>query len=353
MNPTAINTRYRPMYRTKSSINGFSLVELMIGMTLGLVGMLIVAQVMSTNASFQASTNAAGEAQTVGNLSLYTIERDLKQAGFGISTPSLLGCQLTGWSNSSSSVISQPLYPVSIDDGATADDSDAITIAYGTSETRMGSVALASTYDGSASDINVQNRFGYFIGDFFVLAQITNPATNCVMGQITAIPSTSLTALSHAASAQNYNRANGENISFNPQIAEFYNLGGGFTFNTYSVNANHQLIQKSNLSGNSAAIAENVYVFKARYGHDSDGDGTVDTWDAVVPTTTTAWGRTTNVRIGLAVKSPQREASLVSTSTLQLWPDGPTVTLSSEDQHYRYRTYNSIVPIRNMIWRTF
>ena len=341
------------MFRTKSTVSGFSLVELMIGMTLGLVGMLIVAQVMSTNASFQASTNAAGEAQTVGNLSLYTIERDLKQAGFGISTPALLGCQLTGWNNSSSSIISQPLYPANIDDGANADDSDSITIAYGTSETHMGAVPLAAAYDGSGADINVQNRFGYFVGDFFVLAQITNPATNCVLGQITAIPTTSLTALSHTATAKNYNRAGGESIDFSAQIAEFYNLGAGFTFNTYSVNANHQLLQRSNLSGNSAAIAENVFVFKARFGHDSDGDGTVDTWDTVLPTTTVNWGRTTNVRIGLVVKTPQREADVVTASPLQLWPDGPTVTLSTEDQHYRYRTYNSVVPIRNMIWRTF
>ena len=339
------------MYRIKSSQSGFSLVELMIGMTLGLVGMLIVAQVMSTNASFQATTNAAGEAQTIGNLSLYTIERDLKQAGFGISTPALLGCLLTGRNNSSAIDISEPLYPVNINDGATNEDPDSISIAYGTSETRMGSVALAAAYDGSDADINVQNRFGYYVGDFFVLSQITSPATNCVLGQITALPTTSLTAVSHASTAD-FNRTGGENTAFNPQIAEFYNLGSGFTFNTYSVNANHQLVQTSNLSGNSAAIAENVFIFKARYGH-WDGAGTTDTWDAIVPTSATNWGRTTNVRIGLAVKNPQREAALVSESTLQLWPDGTTVTLSTEDRHYRYRTYNSVVPIRNMIWRTF
>lgn len=341
------------MFHTNLTRRGFSLVELMIGMTLGLVGMLIVSQVMSSSAKFQATTSAAGEAQSIGNLSLYSIERDLKQAGFGITATTLLGCQLTGYSNAGSNVISKTLYPVEIVESATADGSDAITVAYGTSETRMGPVALSSAYDGTGADINVQNRFGHFVGDFFLLAQLTSPSTNCVLGQITAVPTTSVTALSHTNAAGNYNRMNGEGIAFDAAIAEFYNLGSGFAFNTYSVNAAHQLIQTSNLSGNSAAIADNVMVFKALYGHDTDSDGTVDTWDTVTPTTSAAWAKTTNVRIGLAVKSPQRDVAVVSTSPLILWPDGPSITLSSEDQHYRYRTYNSVIPIRNMIWRTF
>ena len=53
-----------------SRIKGFSLIELMVGMTLGLVGLLIVTEVLVVNNTMQASISAAGESQSVGNLAL-------------------------------------------------------------------------------------------------------------------------------------------------------------------------------------------------------------------------------------------------------------------------------------------
>ena len=332
----------------------------MIGLTLGIIGMLIVTQVLSVSTGYQATITAAGEAQSIGNLSLYTIERDLKQSGFGITSPTLLGCQLTGYDNTRGVNISQRLYPVAIVAPVSATDSDTITIAYGTSDTRMGLVNLTANYngaaDGGANDIHIGNRFGFVVGDFFLLGQITNPATPCVLGQISGLPTTDVTAITHATtSAYRYNKSNGMGQAFTANnVGEFYSLGQAFNFNTYSVNAAKELVQTSVLTGNTLVIAENVMVFKARYGHDSTGtDGTVDTWDTVIPTTSAAWGSTTNVRMGLAIKNPRREATAVTPSPLELWPSGPSITLSTEDQHYRYRTYNVVVPLRNMIWRTF
>ena len=341
------------MYPIKALHRGFSLVELMVGMALGLVGILIVAQVFSDSSRFQATTAAAGEAQSIGNLSLYTIERELKQAGFGIATPALLGCQLTGYNNATPAVISKTLYPVEITEPVSANDSDAITIAYGTSSTRMGPILLATAYDGTNTDLMVQNRYGLFVNDFFILSQIGGATPSCILGQITSLPTANASQIGHAPTASNFNKSGGQGVVFDAAIAELYSLGDRFDFNTYAVNASKQLIQRSNVSGNSLVIADNVLVFKARYGHDSSGNGTVDTWDAVIPTTSTGWAGTTNVRMGLAVKSPQREADVVTATPLVLWPGGPFVDLSTEDQHYRYRTYNVVVPLRNMIWRTF
>lgn len=327
----------------------------MIGLTLGIVGMLIVAQVLSVSGGYQASITAAGEAQSVGNLSLYTIERDLKQAGFGIASPTVLGCQLTGYDSSRPTTpISQRLYPMEIIAPASANDSDTISIAYGTSDTRMGLVTLVAAYDGSDANIRIQNRYGFSVGDFFLLGQFTTPATPCVLGQISSLPSTDVTAIAHASgSAYRYNKSGGLGQAYLANIGEIYSLGRSFNFNTYSVNASKQLIQQSVLTGNTLVIADNVMAFKARYGHDSSGNGTIDTWDTVTPTSSAAWAVTTNVRMGLAIKNPRREVGTVTASPLELWPGGPSVTLSTEDQHYRYRTYNVVVPLRNMIWRTF
>lgn len=342
------------MYPTNALSRGFSLVELMIGLTLGMIGMLIVSQVLTLSGKYQTTISAAGEAQSIGNLSLYTIERDLKQAGYGIATPTLLGCQLNGYDNTMAALISRTLYPVEITAPVLADDSDALTVAYGTSEIHMGPTIMTTAYVGGNTDIDVQNRFGFIAGDFFLLGQITTPATPCVLGQVSLLPTTSVTAVSHTTTqggtTYRYNKNGGLSVSFSANVAEFYDLGKAFNFNTYSVNANKQLIQQSVLTGNSLVIADNVLAFKARYGHDSDADGTIDTWDTVIPTTSTGWWATTNVRMGLAVKNPQREFDAVTASPLSLWPNGPSINLSAEDQHYRYRTYNVVVPLRNMIW---
>jgi type IV pilus assembly protein PilW len=323
----------------------------MVGLTLGMIGMLIVSKVLDLNSGRQATISATGEAQSMGNLSLYTIERELKQAGFGISSPALLGCQLNGYDNIRSILISKTLYPVEITAAVSASDSDSLTVAYGTSQTRMGPLTLVATYGGDAADIDVQNRFGLAGGDFFLLGQV-NPVTPCVLGQISSIPPTSTTAIAHAPTYP-FNKNGGLGTTFNANSAEFYDLGRSFNYNNYSVNSGKQLIQQSMLTGNSLVISDNVQGFKIRYGHDSDGNGTVDTWDTTIPTTPAEWSATTNVRMGLAIKNPKREGAVVTASPLSLWPNGPSITLSAEDQHYRYRTYNVVVPLRNMIWRTF
>jgi len=335
---------------TSGSLRGFSLIELMIGLTLGIVGMLIVAQVLSVSGGYQATIAAAGEAQSVGNLSLYTMERDLKQAGFGIASPNLLGCQLSGYdSTRPTTPIAQRLYPVAITPPTSANDSDTISIAYGTSDTRMGMVPLTGAYDGSGANIKTQGSYGFLVGDFFVLAQAATP---CVLGQVSALPDG--TNIAHASgSAYRYNNSTGLGQAYLANVGEIYSLGRAFQFNTYSVNASKQLVQQSVLTGNTLVIADNVMAFKARYGHDTTANGTIDTWDAVIPNSSTGWAATTNVRMGLAIKNPRREVGTVTASPLELWPGGPSVTLSTDDQHYRYRTYNVVVPLRNMIWRTF
>jgi type IV pilus assembly protein PilW len=340
---------------------GFSLVELMIGLSLGLIGMLIVSQVLNLSGKYQTTISAAGEAQAIGNFSLYTIERELKQAGFGITNPTLLGCQLNAYDNSVTpvNVIARTLYPVDIQDSASADGvSDTLAVAYGTSEIRIGPVVLVNAYDGSNADLNIQNRFGFLTGDFFLLGELTTPATPCVLGQISSLPLPSNgTAVSHKPLDNNityrYNTSTGSGTSFNANVGEIFDLGKKFNINTYSVNANRQLVQQSALTGTSLVIADNVLAFKALYGHDTNADGTVDTWDTVIPANAAGWAATTNVRMGMAVKSPQREPGLVTGSPLSLWPNGPAITLSAEDQHYRYRTYNVVVPLGNMIWRSF
>jgi type IV pilus assembly protein PilW len=65
---------------------GFSLIELMVAMVIGLITSIIMMQALTVSEGYRRSTTTGGDAQSTGALSMYTLQRDLRLAGFGIST---------------------------------------------------------------------------------------------------------------------------------------------------------------------------------------------------------------------------------------------------------------------------
>ena len=78
-----------PMYARQA---GLSLVELMVGMMVGLIGIIIISHLYITNEQYKRSTTGSGAAQVNGAIALYSLERDLRMAGYGINNASALGC---------------------------------------------------------------------------------------------------------------------------------------------------------------------------------------------------------------------------------------------------------------------
>ena len=58
---------------TISRAAGFSLIELMVGMVVGLLGVLVIQQAFQLNESYKRSTSGAGEAQSNGAIALYNL----------------------------------------------------------------------------------------------------------------------------------------------------------------------------------------------------------------------------------------------------------------------------------------
>src|SRR5688572_3293495 len=76
---------------------GLSLVELLVASAIGIIASLAIFQVFAVFEGQKRTTTSGGEAQTSGTLALYTLERDVRQGGYGINTPDLVGCTLQGW----------------------------------------------------------------------------------------------------------------------------------------------------------------------------------------------------------------------------------------------------------------
>ena len=65
------------------------------------------------------------------------------------------------------------------------------------------------------------------------------------------------------------------------------------------------------------------------------------------------------VRVAVVARSGLYEKEEVSPATIRLWEDsaaapttiGPVWTLTADDRHYRYKVFQTVVPLRNLIWK--
>jgi type IV pilus assembly protein PilW len=58
------------------------------------------------------------------------------------------------------------------------------------------------------------------------------------------------------------------------------------------------------------------------------------------------------IRLAVVGRSPQLEKEDVYTcpSDLELWSGGPKMTVSGDECKYRYKIFETIVPMKNVIW---
>jgi Tfp pilus assembly protein PilW len=64
---------------------GFSLVDVMVGMVLSLLGTIIIFQVFEVSERIKRTTTSGGDAQQNGAAALFALERGVRQAGYGIN----------------------------------------------------------------------------------------------------------------------------------------------------------------------------------------------------------------------------------------------------------------------------
>ena len=64
---------------------GFTLVEIMVGVLIGLIGTVVIFQVFAVSEGQKRTTTGAGDAQQNGVFALFQVERDLRTAGFGLA----------------------------------------------------------------------------------------------------------------------------------------------------------------------------------------------------------------------------------------------------------------------------
>lgn len=370
---------------TLRSSKGFSLVEVMVGLVIGMLGILVIMQTFSVSEARKRTASSGTDAQVNGLSGLMAIERDVRMAGFGYTaapgtgTNPAYGCSVNAYNaNATPATFSFRLVPVLITDGG-AGGSDSITVTYGTNSSINAPISFTAPATPSAtySVTTANDRLGFAVGDL-VLA--TQPGLPCTLGQISGIPGAS-SQLNHSPStAFPYNKPAGLGTAYTGTSALLFNLGTPI-INQYFVAGNNLAVSDLKLgvsggAGNTVNLADNIVNVQAQYGIDTNGDGSIDAWvepvgvwanDPGAPTpSATDILKIKAVRLAIVARSSLLEKDDVTGTCVNnagtnngpcAWQDtaaapAPLIDLSADPnwRKYRYKVFQTIVPIRNAIW---
>ncbi len=352
-----------------SKVSGFSLVELMVGMAIGLLGMLVVMQVSTI---FQAQKNTAStgsKAQNTGAVALYGIQRDIEQSGYGVSALPIIGCDL----QLRVGITLSPLAPLIIN--ATSipagdKNTDTLLVAYSNTPAQTEGDPITNHALPTAYTVGAPLTFN--VGDN-VIAQTPARQTPCslVLDSITAINGSDVTVVSGTP-------------SYTPNAGAYgtlYNLGGAPTIKIHAYAVRGGVLTECDFMVGDCTqtgsqwvpIADNVVSLRAQYGRDTTApnmDGIVDKYDQAPPNTACHLVRIAAVRMALVVRSSQFQKGVVTTTASNggipnapTWAGdqtnsivggggtlGPGLAPDEPWKHFRYKVFETTVPIRNVAW---
>ena len=162
---------------------GMTLVEVMVGLAIGMIGMLVIFQTVSVWDARTRATSAGSDSQVTGSLAMYSVERDLRLAGqgFGGADTPTMGCQVDGFDQTASAPLRFPMTPVVIVDHDATNEPDEIATLYGTSSYFTSETTFSRV---TAQTVSTYDRTGFKSGDLVVLANTGTggPASaNCQM----------------------------------------------------------------------------------------------------------------------------------------------------------------------------
>jgi type IV pilus assembly protein PilW len=365
---TTLNPRSQYIRRHK----GFSLVEILIGLTIGLIGAIAIFSVFANFEKQKRTTVGRAESQSVGGAALLTLSQDLRLAGYGFADTSFLNCTIQAYDENrpaGARDFTFSFLPLEITQGA-AGAADTVRVTY--SDSAYLPVGQAFTQPSAASaNYKLSNRAGYYAGDLVIATETIAGVPTCTLAEITNVPGTpgQTDVLIH--NNGNYTNASGQNISsrFNKPgglgvtytTGTLYNLGSLPRSNTYLVeNANRLSVRDefrfvdADADGNndSVELSDEIIDLQAQYGVDTNNDGvvTVAEFQDAAPAN---WRLLRSARIAVLVRSRQFEKDLVTTAAPS-WAAGSFVMAnpdaSTDWRNYRYRVYETVVPLRNMIW---
>jgi len=379
---------------------GFSLIEIMVGMVMGLISMVIVMKVFATFEGQKRTTTSGSDAQTNGGIGLYTIERDIRMAGYGFADA--IGCTVKTAQptliNSTSLVSSFVLAPVTITQGAGGLPD---TISVMASNKQNWSVPIRNITDHALNPglFHVSATIGMAQNDLLIAYETNNTGAlvkTCTLVQV----SNANPVVDPPGVVNNPGSWNAPAIfpsSDYTTNALLINVGS-LMVHYYSLDANSNLITREYDSTSNSGLdvvndptqilSSDVVNLQAQYGFDTRSNATiqaacppnsasgqcsiVDTWrdDTLIDADGNGVigdagdiARIYAVRFAVVARSGLKEKPLTTgvcntTTVGPTWAGGtisvsknPDGSANADWRCYRYKTFETVVPLRNAIWK--
>ncbi|MBI5890538.1 MAG: PilW family protein [Nitrosomonadales bacterium] len=361
------NNLYLRFPQRQISQAGFTLVEIMVGLAIGMLATLVILQVFSVFESQKRATTGTADALTNGNIGLFRIMRDMEASGYSLIplttfySPLMCALPLTIAASGVSDI-----FPVSASDAVGANSSDSLVIRYGDSQ--MGGVPTPITIAGNP--VTVPSSFGCRQGD---IALVMNQAA-CTVSSATAVtPSVNNATPGTVTLTDTTNAVVGATLS----------CLGAWHEVTYRVRNDalvHNLLERQDTAGPGGnafeAMVANIVNLQVQYGISAAAiNNQIVQW--VDPTGVWAVPSVANrnlikaVRIAVVARDAKIEPTNVTSPCSSLTAAAPTglcawdatsvapliaspapaIILADPDwQRYRYRVFETIIPLRNVNW---
>ena len=334
---------------------GFSLVEIMVGLAIGMLAVTVILQVLALSEQRKRTTTGAGDALTNGVMLFYNLKREVSMAGFGFGAKEAFDCPLK-WSVGGTNIATAiRLAPVTINPSASVipagdANTDRLLIVYGNYN---GQPQGSPINQGAASTVLTGSVRGAFAVGDRVIAIAPGCGTDQLLTTVTAATEASVTVAASVSGSVLYN------LGPAPVIQAYAIRGGRLTVCNY-LETDCGLAASKDDPSVWVPIANNIVSLRAQYGRDaaSPADGIVSVYDQTTPTAGASgagcnWARMPAMRLALVARSSQYDPGEV-TAAAPVWAgstDAPIdLTSHAQWKHYRYKIFEGVVPIRNVTW---
>jgi type IV pilus assembly protein PilW len=370
---------------------GFSLIDVMVGIVVALIAVLVIYQVFDVAEGIKRNATGAGDAQQNGLLSTFMMALQAADSGANIAVVAdeLDACPKGDGSSQSDVKATLRPFPIIITDSGDDAASDSFVVNYGSAERVVTSVNFRSAptiaLGGDGDTFDVQSPLGFQKDDIIVTmspdANGTGQCAQSIVKDVSAVDADGYVTITHGAQAVAPSGTTSVSGS-----SSLLNLGPTPRRIQYSVDGNGTLqsLELFNVADGttSVPIANNVVLMKIQYGIADPATGFLQKWvkagndgsedwsaNQMLQKTYTDLSRIKAVRIGLVVRSESYDkcayadtcpnpTSNTFSYTLFSQCDGITcpdpITGSLDPTpgkgNFRDRVYETVIPLRNAVW---
>lgn len=318
--------------------SGFSLVELMVAMTIGFIVVGSIGYLYIGSRSAFRTTDNMSRMQESARYALDALSRDVRVAGF-------VGCG--NLANTSVNTIANPPVPaisantaiVGYDSGSGWTNPSSITRAAGDVITIQGAFGAGVSITGNCVPVNANlqitgNPYAFVQGDVLVVSNCTNTD----VFKVTNSPGNSgLVTLAHANSTNSTN-----NVS-----AQYCEDASIFRFEQYDYfiglnPANRRALYRVSIKEGAVELVDNIEDMQVTFGRDTNGDRAADVYSDATGIGTN-WSQVVAARISLLISSPENNVT-TSEQTYKF----NNASVGAGDRRM-YQTFTVTIGIRNRL----